>query len=167
MKTFNSNSLSPKAISTIGNSKAIIDIRQLRIRSCEKAVLNSQFPLWPLPWMRWAQLEWTDALAWVAILRGEMIKGFCRWDLKMWPLAAITGDSINGFFLRKCVAFFSRTKKNTCNNKVTVGPRWPQGRGPLSFDFFLWSVLTQGSNKMPGFLETMFEIIWKEGGWTL
>ena len=34
-----------KAISIIGNSKAIIDILQLWIRSCENAVLNSQFPL--------------------------------------------------------------------------------------------------------------------------
>ena len=49
VKTFNSNSISAKAISIIGNSKAIIDIRQLRIRSCENAVLNSQLPLRPPP----------------------------------------------------------------------------------------------------------------------
>ena len=55
----------------------------------------------------------------------------------MWPLAAITGDRTNGFFfLRKCVAFFPGQKRKTCNKKVTVGPRWPQGRVSLSFDFF-------------------------------
>ena len=43
MKTLNSNSLSAKFIFIIGNStEAIIDIGQLRIRSCENAVLNSQ-----------------------------------------------------------------------------------------------------------------------------
>ena len=47
VKTLNSNSLSSKSISIIGNSKAMIDIRQLRIRGCENVVLNSQFPLWP------------------------------------------------------------------------------------------------------------------------
>ena len=47
VKTLNSNSLSSKAISIIGNSKAMIDIRQLWIRGCENVVLNSQFPLWP------------------------------------------------------------------------------------------------------------------------
>ena len=45
VKTLNSNSLSANFISIIGNSKAIIDIEQLRIPSCENAVLNSQFPL--------------------------------------------------------------------------------------------------------------------------
>ena len=47
VKTLNSNSLSAKFISIIGNSKAIIDIGQLRIRSCENAVLNPQFRLLP------------------------------------------------------------------------------------------------------------------------
>ena len=55
----------------------------------------------------------------------------------MWPLATKIGDHINGFFFfKKMCGLFSRTKKNTCNNKVTVGPRWPQGRVPLSFNVF-------------------------------
>ena len=50
VKTLNSNSsLSAKFISMIANSKAIFDIRQLRIRSCQNAVPNSKFPLWPPP----------------------------------------------------------------------------------------------------------------------
>ena len=41
MKTLNSNSPSAKSISITGNSKVIIDIGQLRVRSCEKR--SSQF----------------------------------------------------------------------------------------------------------------------------
>ena len=108
----------------------------------------------------------------------------------MWPLAAITGDCINVFFVKENVWPFFQ-------DKVTVGPRWPQGRVPLSFNVFFLSffffkktcgcnnkvyyqdgrktefhcdlifspqILTQGSNKVPGFFETMFVIIRKEGG---
>ena len=47
----------------------------------------------------------------------------------MWPLAAITGDCINVFFFKENVWPFFQ-------DKVTVGPRWPQGRVPLSFNVF-------------------------------
>ena len=40
----------------------------------------------------------------------------------MWPLAVLTGDRINVFFLiRKSMA-----RPFGCNNEVTVLPRWPK-----------------------------------------
>ena len=37
--------------------------------------------------------------------RSEIIKDSTVWDFKMWPLAVLTGDRINGFFLiSKCMA---------------------------------------------------------------
>ena len=48
MKTLNSNSLSVKFISIIGNSKAIIDIGQLRKRSSQFSVSTLTTPLSPL-----------------------------------------------------------------------------------------------------------------------
>ena len=43
-------------------------------------------------------------------------------------VAVLTGDRIIGFFLRKCMAVSSATKKiGRINNETTVSPRWPQG----------------------------------------
>ena len=46
-----------------------------------------------------------------------IIRDSIVWDFKMWPLAILTGDHVNGvFFIRKCIA----REKSGNNNEVTV-----------------------------------------------
>ena len=42
------------------------------------------------------------------------------WDLNMWPLAVLTGDSINGYFYQEMYGRFAGPKKTGRYNEVTV-----------------------------------------------
>ena len=45
-------------------------------------------------------------------------------DFKMWRLAVLTGDRINGFFFKENYGRFAGPKKSGRNNKVTILTRW-------------------------------------------
>ena len=58
--------------------------------------------------------------------RVKLWKDSALWDLKLWPLAVLTGDRINEvFFYKKMYDRFAEPKRSGCNNEVTVLPRWP------------------------------------------
>ena len=54
-----------------------------------------------------------------------MIRDSSVWDFKMWPLAILTGERINGVFYREMYGRFAGPKNSGRNNEVTVLPRWP------------------------------------------
>ena len=45
------------------------------------------------------------------IKRGEIIRDFTVWDFKMWPLAVLMGDRINGGFSREMKGRFDGREK--------------------------------------------------------
>ena len=58
-------------------------------------------------------------------LESHIIRDFTVWDFKMWPLAVLTGDCINGFFfIRKCMAVLLGQENRGRNNEVIVSLRW-------------------------------------------
>ena len=62
----------------------------------------------------------------------------------MWPLAALTGDHINGVFYKEMYGHFGGPKKSGRNNKVTCILEVAKSRGSsfLSFHSFISFILS-------------------------
>ena len=56
-------------------------------------------------------------------LESHIVREFTVCDFKMWLVAVLTGDCINGFFIRKCLAILLGQKNRGCNNEVIVSLR--------------------------------------------